>query len=896
MALTAEQIAEARSEGYSDAEILEHYAKTAGIDVAGARKEGYSNSEILSHISGAEVAPEPEVQAEPSALTNPALSGALGAGAGAAYSAKTIPVKAAKAFGNAVASRIPVQAPATPSPSTYTTPAGIKVEQTPGGMHPGAVGNAQFNVEQELANRLHENVPPGFETKGTSRILRPIGMEEPVAALDGRAPGRGGSILSQKRAEGWPIVRETTQAMKSAMPAVGGTVRGIATSNPVAGAMAGYNLQDAMNRYREGDVTGTTIGGAGTAASLMPKMKGRAGLIKPLVGMGAAGINALRDKLEGKAEGGVVAPHLEHMRKGGTVQNFKDGKAVVAETIFKGAKSLLTPKEKEIVRASQVLGNHEGSYLGLTQSDNFGVHGGRMGGNQFPSFQQTSPKHAKDRVVWMNDSQKHADDLVKNTYNKDKPVIWSTYLGAPDQLKSNKTVTQNVYDEFLKNARTPEEYAAINNRIATLTKGKDKPLVFQQPFDIRDKFAVQELGMDTFERRGALASLLGTGEGTRKGKQYMGMPTYEDILASHRDPLTEGASTSSVGTRLFKVDDAPSQFSREYHPDYNWTVHGEDQGVSFKPVPQNVIVPDWYNAYKARFPNKDPHGNAWFSYNKTPQLITEDYLRSLEAAGHAEGGSIKNMAAGKLTGGLSMMPKKQVEDMQRKEQAYNYFSNRPAYQKAEMIGEALSDVPELAASFHPAYGLGYAGSALYDAMANTGDYGNAAMETVFNAPGILKPIGAGIKAAAPMMRQAMPYVGGLGALGAADAAEAGQGSKLKQIIGGAMDQYAPKAARPLPGDPYNAQGPWMRDYQQAVPAQPQVPGERFDQHVWDQIREKHRNAQNATDYMMGRTGPNPRQPIQYMGKYRSMTPKDYSEAERREIETIKMLRKLREME
>ena len=306
MALTAEQIAEARKEGYTDAEILQHYAASKGIDLKAARDEGYSDSEILSHFSGAEV--EPQTQQAPqteSMLSSPELSGALGAGAGAVYSAKTLPVKAAKAFGTAVANRLPgVQpTPTTPSPSTYTTPAGINVEQTPGGMHPGAVGNAQFNVEQQQANKLHQNVPPGFEAKGTSRILTPVGMQEPAAALGGvPSTTRGSSILAQKRAEGWPIVRETTQAVKSAAPAIGGAAKNIMTSSPVAGAMAGYNLQDAMNRYREGDVTGATIGGIGAASQLLPR-KGKAGLIKTGLGLGAAGLNALRGEPQGYANG-----------------------------------------------------------------------------------------------------------------------------------------------------------------------------------------------------------------------------------------------------------------------------------------------------------------------------------------------------------------------------------------------------------------------------------------------------------------------------------------------------------------------------------------------------------------------------------------------------------------
>lgn len=48
-------IAAAKKEGYSDAEIADHLAKQKGFDIAGARKEGYSDAELLSHLSGSPV-------------------------------------------------------------------------------------------------------------------------------------------------------------------------------------------------------------------------------------------------------------------------------------------------------------------------------------------------------------------------------------------------------------------------------------------------------------------------------------------------------------------------------------------------------------------------------------------------------------------------------------------------------------------------------------------------------------------------------------------------------------------------------------------------------------------------------------------------------------------------
>jgi hypothetical protein len=262
-----------------------------------------------------------------------------------------------------------------------------------------------------------------------------------------------------------------------------------------------------------------------------------------------------------------------------------------------------------------------------------------MGGNRFPDFQNTSPIHQRDQVVWMNDSEKHARDMV----NRGGPdTIWSTYIGAPDQLKSNKSVFNDILQQHYKRELTPEQIELINSRIATLAKDPKKgTLMFPQSFDIRDKFAAQELGGDTFDRRAALAEILGEGKGVKGTKAGIAMPEYQDILRSHRDPLTEGVPTSSVGTRLFTVDrDMPTRFSQEYHPDYNWTVHGKDTGVQFeKPVPQRLAVPDWYNEINARAPGKT-HGNAWFSYMKDPQVITEDMLTKMQKEGFAPGGKV----------------------------------------------------------------------------------------------------------------------------------------------------------------------------------------------------------------------------------------------------------------
>jgi len=501
----------------------------------------------------------------------------------------------------------PTAAPAAPAAGGY---------QSQHGFHPGATSNAQFNLQQAQANPLAKAGAdlPGYHVPGNSRLILPTTINEPTTPV---APE--------------PIPKKLTPKQKATMMMQSKEASPPSRLGQMYGAgMAAGQASDAINQARQGNIGQAAISGVGSvggAASMSSnprvRMLGRAVTT-------AAPILRSITAPEEKAAGGMVG--------------YPGGKAVKGG--LEAAKKLFTPKPTKVVRASEALGQHEGKRLGLTQTDNFGVHGGRMGGNQFPNFQNISPKHAEDSVVWMNDSQKHADDMIKRGGDD---IVWSTYIGAPDQLKSNKTVFNDILEQHYARDLTPEQFELINKRIATLRPAPNKPLVFPQAFDIRDKFATQELGGDTFSRRAALASMLGEGEGVGRTKNGIALPQYQDILRSHRDPLTEGVPTSSVGTRLFTVDPTkPSKFSQEYHPDYNFPVYGKDLGVQFeKPVPQNLIVPKWYDEYKSRFPNKEPHGNAWFSYMKNPDLITEKMLTNMQKEGFAEGGEVEGYAAGK---------------------------------------------------------------------------------------------------------------------------------------------------------------------------------------------------------------------------------------------------------
>jgi hypothetical protein len=474
------------------------------------------------------------------------------------------------------------------------------------------VGNSPAAVRKWLATQT-SNPDAGGRTMEEAYRKSEIAAGKPVQSRGSNVPIRKGNLSIHNQ------LPETTLSQKAAANIINAEKVGKpGVARRMAGmGVAGAEIGNAIEEAKQGHYGHAALSGLGALGGAATQSR-----IKPIRAIGT-GLSLAVPAIQH-----FVTPDEEEVQK----------KAAGGEIV----KKLFTPVASKILKASEALGAHEGKNLGLTQTDNFGVHGGRMGGNRFPDFQNTSPIHQQDKVVWMNDSEKHAQDMINKGGDN---TIWSTYIGAADQLKSNKSVFNDILQQHYNRNLTPEQIELINQRIANVTDSK-KRLIFPQSFDIRDKFAAAELGGDTFARRGAMADILGAGEGVGKTRGGIALPQYQDILRSHRDPLTEGVPTSSVGTRLFSVDpNTPTQYSQKYHPDYNWTVHGQDTGVQLeKPIPQHLAVPDWYNEINARAPGKT-HGNAWFSYMKDPQKITEEYLSRLQKEGYAAGGKVLEAAA-----------------------------------------------------------------------------------------------------------------------------------------------------------------------------------------------------------------------------------------------------------
>jgi hypothetical protein len=469
---------------------------------------------------------------------------------------------------------------------------------------------------------------------------------------------------------------------------------GGAVGGGIKGGIAAQQGYDAQQRFAQGDTTGgalSALTSAGAAATLAPNP--RAKLAGAVVGgagaLGQAVRNIFSTEDETKSvlqpegspakykKGGAVKKPVgglsavEHFDGGGRTGLAKTVAGKIAGAFGQAPGQIIMPTAEEIakftpkptkqLKFSEAIRPYQDHYLGVHMSDRQGVHGGRWGGTGFPNFQNINPIHSANKAVWMNDSEDAANRLIQSAREfNGRPMINTNYIGALDQHRSNKTVFNDVLDTFYKNYAagqvSPEQIEKINQAIFNKAKttGKLDKLPFKDKFDIMDKDAVKALAGDTFEGRKAMGELLGEGLGTRKPPT---VPQYADILVDHSDPFTRGAPTSSVGTRLFTVDNVPAQYADEVlHPDYRWKVTGTDQQVQFPAVPQNIAVRDWYNQIKPRMRNNtEPGGNAWFNYPKTPQYISKDYITMAEDAGFAGGGLIQHFDKGGRTGVLTRL-------------------------------------------------------------------------------------------------------------------------------------------------------------------------------------------------------------------------------------------------
>ena len=302
------------------------------------------------------------------------------------------------------------------------------------------------------------------------------------------------------------------------------------------------------------------------------------------------------------------------------------------------------PPDTRIMRASEALGPHEGKWLNTTQSDRMRSTEGDLGGPGFSRFQQTDPAY-KD-AAWGVGQQATASGITN--INKKYPegqAIWSPMIGSETQHHSNQHVHDALTNEFNRQASLgnlpPELRAQMNAR---LTQYPEYAELFKKGIDVGNPESLKQMG-DTFDRRSAISSVIsGKGVGGTKGQIF----DYPGIMQQMTDPMTIGSPTHSVGTRLFTLNNQV-EHRPDLHSAFPYILKGQDQGVAFNPVPKELAIPDWLNLvreFKGREPGYMDYTRGLKGKGTPNQFISEEYLRNLESAGHAEGGSITGYAPG----------------------------------------------------------------------------------------------------------------------------------------------------------------------------------------------------------------------------------------------------------
>lgn len=392
------------------------------------------------------------------------------------------------------------------------------------------------------------------------------------------------------------------------------------------GALTVPEIAEAASQLKHGKI-GEGIGSlVGTAANFAPGVLGVASMALAPSELGDSSLYHHPGVYEEGQTGILKDSHLPSHAAGGKI--IEEGANL--------AKKLFTPRETKILRASEALAPHEGKWLNLTQSDRMRSTEGDLGGPGFSKFQLEHPDYAEAQAAWGVGKKPTASGIVNvNKRYPEGQSIWAPMIGSETQHHSNQHVYDALTNEFNRQAAMgklpPELQARINARMqnAPSTKG-----MFPEGFDIGNPEHLAQYG-DTFNRRGEVSKVLsGEGVGGTKGRVI----DYPGIMQEMTDPMTMGAPTHSMGTRLFNLT-GEVEHRPDLHSAFPYILKGEDQGVAFAPVPKELGIQDFINQFK-EFKGREP---GYYDLTRTTpsQQITDKYLKSLDEAGHKKGGSVK---------------------------------------------------------------------------------------------------------------------------------------------------------------------------------------------------------------------------------------------------------------
>lgn len=297
-------------------------------------------------------------------------------------------------------------------------------------------------------------------------------------------------------------------------------------------------------------------------------------------------------------------------------------------------------KAQTPIKASEAFGNLnlEGKgVVGVTQSDRTRVGGSTAGGSLFSAMQLNDPKYAKVKATWGVRDKPTASRLINES---DSNKVWTTLLGAEDQLKTNPVVFDQMYKAFGKAVQRGDIEPEKVDQINTILRG-----MYGERADITDLKFKQAI-TDSFQARALVADLfqnIGIG-----GPQKAFGPEAKSILIKNTEPMLlhpehgGDVPTFAAGPRIFSLDKTVSM-----RPDLNAgfpaILGGEDKGVSFIPVPNQTFLPDFW-ADILQSTGKEPGYMRLTRGIKgkglPSQEMTDKWLTGLQKAGYAEGGEV----------------------------------------------------------------------------------------------------------------------------------------------------------------------------------------------------------------------------------------------------------------
>lgn len=318
------------------------------------------------------------------------------------------------------------------------------------------------------------------------------------------------------------------------------------------------------------------------------------------------------------------------MAEGGTAKTKKPTVEEMKRAIFEAAQAPLQAP-------SEVLGQHEGKYLHLTEADRAAVekrkHGLR-GGVGFSQIGLEDPEYA-GRVWGVG-----KPGVVTKLLNKEKrglpadaKSVWSTFIGAPEMHTSNQLVFNRMWNKF-QEARKKGKLSPEQEKLMLKMMRQAMTKEGQNIFDPDVNFDNTHHLFDTFERRRILSDLMaGKQIGGKKGQIFDASKVIEETT----DPKLLHAPTFSVGPHVFEFS---GETSHEPHLNkaFPYMLHGQTTKHAFKQVPFEMAVPD-YMAMVQQLKGRKP-GYMDIVRNIPRQQITEKYLTGLQKAGYADGGNV----------------------------------------------------------------------------------------------------------------------------------------------------------------------------------------------------------------------------------------------------------------